>query len=166
MFKLLDNKNNLITYFLHSEKLNKHFSSKKNTGFTLIELLVVIAIIGILLAIIVVGVSSSRAQGRDAAILSYLGQIKSEAELIQIQSSSYNSLCAPVGDGLNTTISTLNTIHQSVLEQLGDAKCFADAESYCVYSALNSSGFFCLDSTGRSEIVSVHQCQPGNFTCQ
>jgi general secretion pathway protein G len=55
----------------------------KSKGFTLIELLVVIAIIGILAAMVLVGLSGVRGRARDATRKSDLGQIKRALEVFR-----------------------------------------------------------------------------------
>jgi prepilin-type N-terminal cleavage/methylation domain-containing protein len=54
---------------------------KKQKGFTLIELLVVIAIIAILSTVVMAGLNSARAKGRDAKRLSDIKQLQSALEL-------------------------------------------------------------------------------------
>ena len=56
-------------------------TTMKQKGFTLIELLVVIAIIGILAAMVLVGLSGVRGRARDATRKSDLGQIKRALEV-------------------------------------------------------------------------------------
>lgn len=54
--------------------MKKYLSSRR--GFTLIELMVVIAIIGILSAVVIVNISSSRSKARDAKRISDIAQIQ------------------------------------------------------------------------------------------
>ena len=54
---------------------------KKQKGFTLIELLVVIAIIAILSTVVMAGLNSARAKGRDAKRLSDIKQLQTALEL-------------------------------------------------------------------------------------
>lgn len=54
---------------------------KKNKGFTVLELLVVVAIIGILSAIIMASLNSSRSKGRDAKRIEELRQMVNALEL-------------------------------------------------------------------------------------
>ena len=61
---------------------------KENKGFTLIELLVVIAIIAILSTVVMAGLNSARAKGRDA---------KRVADIKALQSAL--ELCSDVNDG-------------------------------------------------------------------
>lgn len=54
--------------------MNKNLFNKK--GFTLVELMVVVAIIGILSAVVIVNISSSRSKARDAKRISDIAQIQ------------------------------------------------------------------------------------------
>ena len=135
----------------------------------MIELLVVIAIIGILVAIIAVSVVSLRAHGRDSSILSHLGQIRAQAEIAYSSTGGYDVIC--VGDELNSVgyPDTLGVINQEVGRYNGSVTvtCHADTENYCVQSPLNVSGYFCLDSSGFSGVISGANCGvAGNIRCQ
>ena len=61
----------------------------KLRGFTLIELLVVIAIIGILSSVVLASLNSARNRGKDSAIKSQMGQMRSQAELFYTNHGSY-----------------------------------------------------------------------------
>ena len=142
------------------------FTPKKYAGFTLLELLVVIAIIGILVIIVAISVTSVRSQGRDASIMSHLGQVKTEAEMIQIEHASYNNLCDDVVGGLNIANLDLAEIQTQVNNQGGSIVCHADGEAYCAQSGLNMGGFYCLDHTGFSGRISVDNCRDVSINCQ
>lgn len=62
---------------------------KKSKGFTLIELLIVIAVIGILAALILVGLSSFRARGRDARRIADVKQVQNGLELYYAKNGEY-----------------------------------------------------------------------------
>jgi len=61
--------------------------SKK--GFTLIEILIVVAIIGILASVILVGLGSFRARGRDARRISDLREVQNALELYYTKNQQY-----------------------------------------------------------------------------
>jgi general secretion pathway protein G len=76
---------------------------KKGTkGFTLIELLVVIAIIAILSTVVMAGLNSARAKGRDARRLSDIKQMQAALELYFDTCNGYPT----VGNVLLTTDGT------------------------------------------------------------
>lgn len=70
--------------------MNKNFSVSlfRSKGFTLIELLVVVAIIGILMSVIMVGLSSARAKGRDAKRISDVKNIELALKLYYADNGS------------------------------------------------------------------------------
>ena len=80
---------------------------KGNKGFTLIELLVVIAIIAILSTVVMAGLNSARAKGRDAKRLSDIKQLQSALELCFDNGVGYPSIATAItigtGAGLLTT---------------------------------------------------------------
>ncbi len=74
-----------------------HNSRIRTRGFTLIEILIVVFIIGILSSIVLVGLGSFRARGRDARRIADLRQIQNGLELyygkfISYPSGSWNGL--------------------------------------------------------------------------
>lgn len=136
---------------------------RKQKGFTLIELLVVIAIIGILAAIVLVSLSGARDRARDARIQSAMGQLRAVAEIEYNDSGySYDGLAA------NTDWTTLKA---DIDEQSpGTATINDSADAYCAYVQLNSSGYYCVDSTGVGKTVSTDPsgtsyCDGTTFVC-
>jgi len=136
----------------------------KNKGFTLIELLVVIAIIGILAAIVLVSLSGANKSARDARIVSALGQMRTEAALIDAAEGGYGSM--DTGGGLavgavgakgcsyNTEMAALcNDVDKQCpsgtaacggdggdgtnLIATEDVVIQSDSSTYCIYSPLN-----------------------------
>jgi prepilin-type N-terminal cleavage/methylation domain-containing protein len=61
----------------------------KKQGFTLIEILIVVAIIGILASIILVGLGSFRARGRDARRIADLREVQNALELYYTKNQQY-----------------------------------------------------------------------------
>ena len=62
---------------------------KENKGFTLIELLVVLAIIAILSTVVMAGLNSARAKGRDAKRLADIKALQSALELCNDTNGGY-----------------------------------------------------------------------------
>ncbi|MGB9848060.1 MAG: type II secretion system protein [Minisyncoccia bacterium] len=61
----------------------------KNKGFTLIEMLVVIAVIGLLAALILVGLSSFRTRGRDTRRIADLKEVQNGLEVYYMKNGTY-----------------------------------------------------------------------------
>lgn len=73
---------------------------KKGTkGFTLIELLVVIAIIAILSTVVMAGLNSARAKGRDARRLADIKQMQAALELYFDSCSGYPTVSTTLSTG-------------------------------------------------------------------
>lgn len=62
-----------------------------NEGFTLIEMLVVVAIVGLLSAVVVVGLTGAREKARDSRRIADIRQIQNDLELKYSSSSGYPS---------------------------------------------------------------------------
>jgi general secretion pathway protein G len=83
---------------------------KKGTkGFTFIELLVVIAIIAILSTVVMAGLNSARAKGRDARRLSDIKQMQAALELYFDSCSGYPTVSTTLSTGDNTGCTAGNT---------------------------------------------------------
>jgi prepilin-type N-terminal cleavage/methylation domain-containing protein len=124
-------------------------------GFTLIELLVVIAIIAILASIVMVSMSGARDKARDARIQGDLSQVRTLAELIYDDESSYASTCtgtASLGHDTETNYETQLGVIQDDIDDQGSTPtaCYAGDSTYCISVPLLSAGagHYCIDSDG------------------
>ena len=82
---------------------NSKLKTKK--GFTLIEILIVVAIIGLLSSIVLVGLGSFRARGRDARRLADLRQTQNALELYYTKNVKYPALSG--GDSWSSLTNSL-----------------------------------------------------------
>src|SRR3989344_7205426 len=131
-------------------------ASPRSAGYSLIELLMYIAIIGILAALILLGVLAARSKAADARIRNDIAQLRWEAEIVFDSQganftgwSRYHSvsdqveiLLADIADALGGTGAA------TVLD--------GDSDSYCVSAPLVSASnrHYCVDHRGTFEEVS------------
>ena len=99
---------------------------KSKSGFTLIELLVVIAIIGILSAVVLTSLNSSRDRARDARSISNVKQVALAYEL------SRNQTTGNFPSGSSPTLTGLSPIPSGVVIVSNGS----NNGAFCVYATL------------------------------
>ena len=117
----------------------------RKSGFTLIELLVVIAIIGILSAVVLTSLTSSRDRANDANGVSTLGQLQLAMTQAQTNAGTYPALSA-VDAQLNTEVTGNARYTVASSTQV-------ESNEYCVsYSIISTTtagaNFFVVDQNG------------------
>ena len=119
---------------------------KLKRGFTLIELLVVIAIIGVLSAVVLASLNTARSKGNDAAIMSDLDGIRTQAQLFYGDNgNAYTGVCS------NATVvkqrNGANAANGALLE-----RCTDSGTAYAVAAELVSlaGATYCVDSLGNA----------------
>ncbi len=108
-------------------------------GFTLIELLVVIAIIGILSAVVLTSLNSSRQKARDTKKVSDVKQVALAYELHRDQTSGAFDTSTAALTSLNPFPSDVTVVANT-----------SNADSFCVYATLeetSSGAFFAASET-------------------
>ena len=150
---------------------------KNKKGFTLIELLVVIAIIGILAAIVLVSLRGAPAKAKNARIQSSLNQVRTQAEMIWVDKTTYcdatePTFCLCSGTALNTTHATYGTELSALQADIGnqqgtlDLKCYASGDEYCISAGqVGSTDHFCLDDSGNVIKDATGECSAANTAC-
>ena len=141
-----------------------------SAGFTLIELLVVISIIGILSAIILVNLTSSRQKANDAKIKTQLVNIRSQAEVFfhDQNPNSYgtaSNLCSGAGTlfANSAVAALLNGLPSGVTPT-----CRSTTSGYSLYAPLQSVANYswCVDYTGYSNMILTTSAPgAGDITC-
>lgn len=126
-------------------------------GFTLIELLVVIAIIGILSAVVLTSLNSSRDKARDAKAVSDVKQVALAFELSRNQTTGLFPTSTTPATATLTGLSAIPTGVTLLTNTPGRT-------SFCVYSALNdvTQGAYYVasqdGSTYRATVPTISDC--------
>jgi len=107
---------------------------KNRSGFALVELLIVIAIIGILAAVVLASLSSSREKARDAERLADLAQIQLALEVYFNENGGFPDKEGRIGPGETDAI--LDTELGAYLNEVpGDPNGPGDADYYYSYDS-------------------------------
>ncbi|MEK7540833.1 MAG: type II secretion system protein [Patescibacteria group bacterium] len=134
---------------------------KKQKGFTLIELLVVIAIIGILAAVLMVNLSSTRNKAKDAAIKLEMGQIRTAMEAFAGGNTYQGGLAS--ADVVNLKAAIVVNGGGTLVES-EPTTATPSPNAWCVQYALNpTGGSWCVDSTGYAGTTA--NCDTANRNC-
>jgi len=128
-------------------------------GFTLIELLVVIAIIGVLSSIVFASLNSARNKGYDAAVKSGLANSRSQAELYYNNNLNYNTVCTAGTDNISAVLlgavknsgDTDQIVANDNISAAGFAVCNDSLNNWASEMPLKTTGYYCVDSAGKSQ---------------
>jgi len=142
--------------FLNKSQRYKNTTPSLVSGFTLIELLTSIAIIGILAAIIITSLSSSRIKANDTKIKAQLSRFRSAAELYFDNQNpiGYGPTTSSCSSGLFGSTSTSDGnpnsyINIANLPGTPAVVCGAVNNAYAVKIESPEGGYWCVDSTNR-----------------
>lgn len=135
-------------------------------GFTLIELLVVIAIIGILAGIVLASLSTARGGANDAKVKEQLSGVRTQAEIVYGTSGNQYGTAAPATNACPTTAGALTADAgiQNLITSMPSGttvRCGVSVarDAYAVVASLSSTGtandYWCVDSTGASQLVNI-----------
>lgn len=99
-----------------------------------------IAVIGILASVVLASLNTARDKGEDASIKSTLSSARAQAELYYINNNdSYEGFCL---DGKSKSLFADK-----------DYTCNDNSSGYAVSSPLNEGGYFCVDNSGASDVI-------------
>lgn len=143
------------------------------SGFTLIELLMVIAIIGILSSVVLASLGTARTRSKDAAIQADMHSLLTQAEIYNNTNGSYGSavsVTVGVCPTSGTSMFAADAAVQNQIQHINSlspttATCYSNGSSrYFVQASLATSGYVCVDWTGR-QATSSSPVTTGDTQC-
>lgn len=129
-------------------------------GFTLLELLVVIAILGILSAVVLSTLSSSKAKGNDATTKAQLSKLRDIiGDYGLTNNGSFVSACTNplVGQALTQVLKSSGaaTIEVNLVGASNRISCHESSSGWALAAPLREGGYWCVDHTGASSKETV-----------
>lgn len=106
----------------------------KKSGFTLIELLVVIAIIGILSAVVLTSLNSSREKAQDSKAVNDVKQVALALELARSQSTGYFPTAANAAAMASATVNYLSPFPTANVDYA-----IASGSDFCISTTLSDA---------------------------
>lgn len=145
-----------------------------NRGFTLIEMLIVVAIIGILSALILVGLSSFRMRGRDARRIADVKQVQNALEIYYTKNLKYPTVNGGAADTRWDDLTTQITGAGVGISQLPKDPLSSDPYLYDYQSCNNNQNYVIgvkledVNNTALRDSItgtSSGSCSFGSITC-
>lgn len=141
-------------------------------GFTLIEILIVVSIIGLLASVVLVGLGSFRARGRDARRIADLRQTQNALELYYTKNTRYPALAGGdswsslttslVGAGIGVSTISNDPLYPNKTYFYGVA---GDGQNYVLATDLEDGGNPALKDDPDSSIYGI-DCADPRFCAQ
>ncbi len=133
------------------------YENKKISNFNKFTAPIILIII-IPVILVIMADSSKPGHGRDDRITADMNQIRSCAQIVEMEDGNYADVCTE--EEIVALIADINDNAPT------PASCFAEENAYCVTVELNSGDFYCVDSALRSISTTTISCTEKNKSCK